>query len=422
MKMSFELQEVVASPSILRGIRRVKQILRATIGLTTFARQSPRKTGREFTIFSFERRHSDLRVVASLCYFGGDMRKFSILIVLSLFGLCCLAQEPYEVGISKDARAAFAAIAPYYNHADPNLKPWHLKVNYQLDDEKGNPSEQGVFEYWWAAPNVDRSTWRRGGSTHSEWHTADGRHLIQATGEPLGMYEYWLQSALLSPLPAPGDLDPARSILVDDMPLTNSHSRCMMVVPAEISEKALKTLPFGTYPEYCVNKSLPILLGYYRFGTVLVKCLNTVHTQGKAMPREILMIDQSREILESNADPVDMIAATDPALMPPTDATQINSEVAQIDTATAQKLLEKKVTLEYPEDAKGAHVQGKVILRALIGSDGTVQDVRLVSTPAASLALSAFHSVSQWHYAPYRVNGKPTVVETTVEVDFTLAG
>jgi protein TonB len=376
---------------------------------------------RKFTIFSSHGPQLDRNGLGSVCYFGSIMSRSAVLVLFLLIGLDNFGQSPYETGPSKDPRAVFAAIAPYYDLRDPNLKPWHLKVNYEFEDAKGNQAEQGVFESWWASPDVYRSTWNRGASTHSEWHTADGRRLIQTTGEPLEIYEYWLQEALLAPLPSARDLDPAKSILIDhSIPSANSHTRCFMVAPAEITEPVATKLQFGTYPEYCVNKALPILLGYYRFGTILVKCLNTVHMQGKSMPREILIVEESREILEAKADPVDMIAATDPALSPSPEARQMDSEASQVGDSVESSLLVKKVAPVYPDDAKAGHMQGKVVLRTVIGPDGRVRDVRLVSAPSPSLALAAFHSVSQWQYKPYQVDGKPAIVETTVEVDFSL--
>src|SRR5271157_3323072 len=104
-------------------------------------------------------------------------------------------------GQPKEPRAIFDAAAPYYDFADPSLKPWHLMANYQLYDADGKPGEQGTYEYWWASPRVYRSTWTRPSATHTDWHTADGKYAYLATGEPLNYFEYKLQSALFSPLP-----------------------------------------------------------------------------------------------------------------------------------------------------------------------------------------------------------------------------
>lgn len=347
------------------------------------------------------------------------MRRLISLLAFLPLGLASFSQSSYDVGSTREPRAVFSAIAPYYDFMDANLKPWHLRVNYQLDDEEGNPSGEGTFEYWWVSPKVYRSKWTRGNAVHSEWHTLDGKILAQATGEPLSVFEYWLQSALLSPIPAAVDLDSTKSILVDhSIASQNAHTRCIMVVPSEIKEQDARTMPFGIYPEYCVNRVKPILLGYYFFGSLLTKSVNFIEMQGKSMPREIYIIAGSKEVFSAKIEPVQMIDRTDPALTPPSDAVAVNPDKVQISPEAGSALVVRKVAPTYPESARIAHDQAKVILRTTIGTDGGVRDVRLVSTQAPSLALPAFQSVSQWKFKPYRINGEPVAAETTVEVDF----
>ena len=345
---------------------------------------------------------------------------FSLLAFLPL-GLGCFGQSSYyDVGPSKGPRAVFAAIAPYYDFMDANLKPWHLKVNYQFEDEKGNPTGQGVFEYWWASPNVYRSKWTRGDAVHSEWHAADGRTFTQTKGEPLSVYEYWLRTALLSPLPTAADLDSSTSILVDPNPSSpGAHTRCIMIVPAEIKEHDARTLPFGTYPDYCVNKVKPLLLGYYFFESLLIKYSNFADFQGKSMAHGVYFVAGTHEILSAKAEPVESINSTDSALTPPPDAAMLNLDKAQISTEAGSALVVKRTAPTLTDSAKIAPGQGKVVLRTTIGTDGGVQDVRLVSAQTPSLALPAFLSVSQWKFKPHRINGEPVIAETTVEVDFT---
>ena len=75
----------------------------------------------------------------------------------------------------------------------------------------------------------------------------------------------------------------------------------------------------------------------------------------------------------------------------------------------------------YPEAAKSAHITGTVLLHAVIGKDGTVQDLRYVSGPPL-LMKSAMDAVRQWRYKPVLLNGNPVEVDTTVSVIFTLGG
>ncbi|HWG18609.1 MAG TPA: TonB family protein [Acidobacteriaceae bacterium] len=75
----------------------------------------------------------------------------------------------------------------------------------------------------------------------------------------------------------------------------------------------------------------------------------------------------------------------------------------------------------YPEIAKAAHVQGVVVLHAIISKDGTVEKLTVVSGPPM-LTQSAMDAVQKWTYHPYLVNGQPVEVETTINVNYTFGG
>jgi TonB family protein len=73
----------------------------------------------------------------------------------------------------------------------------------------------------------------------------------------------------------------------------------------------------------------------------------------------------------------------------------------------------------YPPDAKAAGIEGTVILSAVIGKDGKIENLQVVSGPA-ELTRSALDAVRQWTYRPYLVNGDPVAVETTITVNYSL--
>lgn len=75
----------------------------------------------------------------------------------------------------------------------------------------------------------------------------------------------------------------------------------------------------------------------------------------------------------------------------------------------------------YPEIAKTAHIQGTVILHAIISKEGAVQELQYISGPPL-LMRSAMDAVRQWRYRPTLLNGEPVQVDTTISVVFTLGG
>jgi periplasmic protein TonB len=72
----------------------------------------------------------------------------------------------------------------------------------------------------------------------------------------------------------------------------------------------------------------------------------------------------------------------------------------------------------YPAIAKAAHVQGAVILHAIITKDGTIDKLTVVSGNPMLLN-AATDAVKRWKYKPYLLNGDPTEVDTTITVNFT---
>jgi periplasmic protein TonB len=95
-------------------------------------------------------------------------------------------------------------------------------------------------------------------------------------------------------------------------------------------------------------------------------------------------------------------------------------KLVRVSQGVTEGLLVHKVTPQYPPIAKQAHVQGSVILKAIIGKNGEVENVQPESG-SPLLASAAVNAVKQWRYKPYVLNGTPVDVETTITVNFSLA-
>jgi TonB family protein len=81
--------------------------------------------------------------------------------------------------------------------------------------------------------------------------------------------------------------------------------------------------------------------------------------------------------------------------------------------------LVSKVEPVYPPLAKQARIRGTVQFTAIIGKDGRVQDLQLVSGHPLLVA-AAQVAVKQWVYKPTLFNGEPVEVVTRVDVNFVL--
>jgi protein TonB len=71
----------------------------------------------------------------------------------------------------------------------------------------------------------------------------------------------------------------------------------------------------------------------------------------------------------------------------------------------------------YPHIAAISGIQGQVKLHAIIGRDGRIQSLNLVSGHPL-LAHAALEAVEQWRYRPYVLNDERVEVETFITVNF----
>ncbi len=75
----------------------------------------------------------------------------------------------------------------------------------------------------------------------------------------------------------------------------------------------------------------------------------------------------------------------------------------------------------YPSIARAAGVQGTVVVEAVISSAGRIESLHVVSGPPM-LRASAIEAIQAARYEPFRLNGEPTDVQTTITVNFRIGG
>jgi TonB family protein len=94
-------------------------------------------------------------------------------------------------------------------------------------------------------------------------------------------------------------------------------------------------------------------------------------------------------------------------------------KVLELSARAAESGLIYRVEPEYPEEARAEGIQGAVVLEVRIGSDGSVEQVRVVSGQPV-LANAALAAVKQWRFKPRQVNGQAAEMQTTITLNFRL--
>ncbi len=112
-----------------------------------------------------------------------------------------------------------------------------------------------------------------------------------------------------------------------------------------------------------------------------------------------------------------------PTTINPTDtAASVTSNAAehlQMSSDTAE-IVSQPIKPDYPLLARQMKVQGSVILQALIGRNGLIQDLRVLSGPPI-LASAAQEAVKQWHFKPHYQGSEPVETQAKITVNFTIS-
>jgi len=97
----------------------------------------------------------------------------------------------------------------------------------------------------------------------------------------------------------------------------------------------------------------------------------------------------------------------------------VEGERAPAPSGKGANYLIQRVDPIYPEQAEQQHVQGPVVLEAMVGSDGSVREVKTISGDPL-LAPAAADAVRQWRFRPYSPEGEPVSFQTRVTINFKL--
>ncbi len=108
-------------------------------------------------------------------------------------------------------------------------------------------------------------------------------------------------------------------------------------------------------------------------------------------------------------------------IQPGTPESSAGATRVRVSQAVSQALLVKRVQPSYPDTARQTGLQGKVVLNVLVGREGNVENVTVISGHPFLLQ-SALDAVKMWKYRPYLLAGKPVEIETTVTLEFALPG
>jgi TonB family protein len=81
--------------------------------------------------------------------------------------------------------------------------------------------------------------------------------------------------------------------------------------------------------------------------------------------------------------------------------------------------LRQTVDAGYPLLGQHSQVQGSVVLQAVVGADGNIETLSVLSGPSI-LSAAAQQAVRQWRFKPYLQNGQPVETKARITVNFSI--
>jgi TonB family protein len=94
-------------------------------------------------------------------------------------------------------------------------------------------------------------------------------------------------------------------------------------------------------------------------------------------------------------------------------------KTVKVSQGVSQGLVLRKVSPDYPAQARQLRIEGTVQLEATISKEGNVTNLKVV-TGHPILARAAVEAVKQWKYRPYLLNNQAVEIDTQIAVNFKL--
>jgi len=139
-----------------------------------------------------------------------------------------------------------------------------------------------------------------------------------------------------------------------------------------------------------------------------------IHMERAAIPESMRNSPPIERPVVVTANPAQMMPVSAPQPQP---AIQQFSEPVAISEEAARALLVHAVNPVYPPEALAQKLHGAVVLQAVVGRDGSVEDLKIVRGYFV-LGRAAIAAVKQWRFQPYSVDGHAVSTQTTITINF----
>ena len=149
----------------------------------------------------------------------------------------------------------------------------------------------------------------------------------------------------------------------------------------------------------------------------LLPTVKPIHQVASPPPHPALPHNELANLENATKQPVSSKAPLIPSPIPVPDTITEHAPATPMSTSVPLSVSELPQGHFAHPVVSQPNLVGELRLRALIGADGLVKQVTVLSGDPR-LAEAAMRAVRQWHYAPYQVLGSPVEVETQIKMNF----
>ena len=270
-----------------------------------------------------------------------------------------------------------------------------------------------TYEISWAGPDKWRAEWS--GAGYSQIAVLNNGKMYRSSNLPAPpLRVFWFEEALAA-------LNPDNLVGLSFAPHLDLNKSKAQVSTEKVGKT--KTTCVGSFPVWCVDPGSGRLL---RFKSPQQSSdYEDYVSAGEAeFPRSLRLMSGSDIQAEGTIAVNRGVTFSDSlfSALPNSTAADFPSCAGTDKSFTAPRLI-KQAQPVYPETARMSRHQGSVLLFALVGKDGAIQDLQVVSSAWPELNQAASDAVRQWRYSPYlRCGQSVDPYATVITVNFTLSG
>lgn len=300
-----------------------------------------------------------------------------------------------------------------------DVKPWHVKITFDLPGSRSQTADHGTIEEWWSS---DAHYKIAIASTHFEqieYGSASG--ILRAgvrNSAPTILAS--IRRDVLDPIPLKPEQMQYLTIDLRTQTLSEAKLSCLSVTKRMNAEGADAIKPYT----YCLDAEQPVLrFRFYPGSGDRQVFSHIVQFRGRFVAKQVehafggLNGQTPGTYWTAQIDVLEALKAADEKDLDPPVGTLRAIKAVTVSEKDSKALIVDRPKPVYPPIAKAMEASGSVVLAVTVGTDGRIWNLHVVSGPPV-LQQAAVDAAKKYTFKPYIVDGDAAEMETTITIPF----